>query len=139
MVLPNCKICTHPDKFVIQQMLDDGVSYNLIVDEYNISKQIIMNHKKNEHRDALIAFGVADFQARERGLELGNVLREFIELWREGLRFRNWEDIKDSDVMVALISLAMIECGSKKHEITVQTPADLINEKIKMLEEDEDF
>ncbi len=132
MKLPSCKICRHPMNFAIQKAIDEGMKYLDIVkkfstDDHPFEQYHVAQHVSKGHREKLIAFGVADWEARRRGIELGKILADYIEKWQ---RTRSGE-IRDSDALKALDLLAKIEGVPQKHEIEVsrkKTPSQVIQE-----------
>jgi len=122
IILPNCKLCNHIKSFEIQKCLDThSMTHDEIEDMYGISTGVIANHNKAKHRNQLISFGWADYIARKKGIDAGNILADYIGKWADTLDTREGASIKDSDVLKAISEFNKLQ-GSivEKHEITLK-------------------
>ena len=135
MRLPSCKICRHPMNFAIQKAIDEGMKYADIVKKFSTLEHPfedyhVAQHVSKGHRNALITFGVADWEARRRGIELGKILADYIKEWvktRKGT-------IRDADALKALDLLAKIEGVPQRHEIEVapkRTPSEVLRDYLR--------
>lgn len=121
--LPNCKVCQHEKRFVIQKEIDGGALPVNIFDNYGVPKISTTNHMKEHHREKLILYGAVDYTIRKKGIDTAEILLDYIERWVNSIKTRT--DFKDSDGIKAIELFNKIQ-GSivNKHEIKVTKTVD---------------
>jgi len=120
---PKCPICHSEYRFIIQKAIDE--EDDDILRKYNILPLWLTKHKYENHRNNLIMWGAMDAKVRSKGIKVGIELADFILKWREGLKQRAPESIKDSDAINALKLYSQVE-GSlvERHEVTITKSVD---------------